>query len=203
MAVLPLAERDTEKPCWGLPAAPEPTTGNLVQNSSLEQARTTGVLSEPVCFQQAGASQTSNVATWKLNTDPSLAHSGSNSETVNITNWNAGDRKLVITQRTSEVACLTAVTPGKTYTTWAWYNGSWAGYGNGPSKVSIATYYRNSSGAWIYWQGSSLYPSSASWNLASFTTAPLPAGATAISFGLALAGNGTLTTDDYAMVQNP
>ena len=45
-------------------------------------------------------------------------------------------------------------------------------------------------------------PTNGVWNLASFTSAALPAGAQAVSFGLALQGNGTLITDDYAMVGN-
>ena len=48
----------------------------------------------------------------------------------------------------------------------------------------------------------SLVAPTTAWNLAYFTSAPLPAGATAISFGLAITGVGTLTTDDYALAMN-
>jgi len=58
-----------------------------------------------------------------------------------VTNWSAGDRKLVITQRTSEASsCLASVTPGTSYLTWVWYKGDWAYSGASPTKVSIATY---------------------------------------------------------------
>src|SRR5262249_5892119 len=147
------------------PAPPEPTTGNLVQNPSLESLRApNSPAAEPVCFQQAGANVASNQATWKLTSD---AHSGSVAERVDVTNWTGGDRKLVLTQRQSEQSCLAAATPGKTYTMWVWYKGDWAYSGASPTKVSIATYYRNSSGAWVFWQSSPLLAPTSAWNLAS------------------------------------
>jgi peptidoglycan/xylan/chitin deacetylase (PgdA/CDA1 family) len=182
------------------PAPPQPTTGNLVQNPSLEALRAANSpAAEPLCFQQGGANVASHTATWSLTSD---AHSGTVAESVNVTNWTGGDRKLVLTQRQSEKSCLAAVTPGHTYTMWVWYKGSWAFSGPSPTKVSIATYYRNAAGSWIYWQSSPLFAPTSSWNLASFTSAPLPAGATAISFGMALSGAGSLTTDDYALAMN-
>jgi peptidoglycan/xylan/chitin deacetylase (PgdA/CDA1 family) len=182
------------------PAPPEPTSGNLVQNASLETLPTNpNPASEPVCFQQAGANIASNVAAWSLTSD---AHSGSVAERVDVTSWSGGDRKLVLSQRQSQASCLAAATPGKTYSMWVWYKGSWAYSGATPTKVSIATYYRNSAGTWVFWQASPLMPPTASWNLANFTSAPLPAGATAVSFGLAISGVGNVTTDDYAMVMN-
>jgi peptidoglycan/xylan/chitin deacetylase (PgdA/CDA1 family) len=180
------------------PAPPEPLSGNLVQNPSLESLRT-GASTEPVCFQQSGASVAGNTASWSLTSD---AHSGSVAERVDVTNWSSGDRKLVPSQRGSESSCLATVTPGRTYSAWVWYRGSWAFSGSAQAKVSIATYYKNASGAWVYWQASPLVAPSSSWTLANFVTAPLPTGATAVSFGLAIAGVGTLTTDDYAMAMN-
>jgi hypothetical protein len=181
------------------PAPPEPTSGNLLQNASLETLRSALPAAEPACFQQSGASVAANTAAWTLTTD---AHSGSVAERVDVTSWTGGDRKLVLTQRQSEQTCLAAVVPGKAYSMWAWYKGDWAVYGASPAKVSIATYYRNASGSWVYWQSSPLLAPSSTWTLASFTSAPLPAGATAISFGLAISGPGTLTTDDYALAMN-
>jgi peptidoglycan/xylan/chitin deacetylase (PgdA/CDA1 family) len=185
-----------------VPAPPEPTSGNLVQNPSLETLPTPNTpASEPVCFQQAGANVASNVATWTLTNN---AHTGSVAERVDVTSWSGGDRKLVLSQRGSQASCLAAVTPGATYSMWIWYTGSWVYSGSNPTKVSIVTYYRNSAGAWVTWQASPLFPPTptGTWNLAYFKTAALPAGATAISFGLAIAGVGNLTTDDYAMTMN-
>jgi peptidoglycan/xylan/chitin deacetylase (PgdA/CDA1 family) len=182
------------------PAPPEPTTGNLVQNASLEALRAAkSPAAEPMCFQQGGANVASNNAIWSLTSD---AHSGAVAERVDAMNWTGGDRKLVLTQRQSEQSCLAAVAPGHTYSMWVWYKGNWAFSGSSPTKVSIATYYRNASGSWLYWQSSPLLAPSSSWNLANFTSAPLPAGATAVSFGLAISGAGNLTTDDYALAMN-
>lgn len=178
------------------PAPPEPTTGNMVSNASLEQLKGGGPAAEPTCFQQAGANIASHNATWSIT---SVAHSGAVAERVDVTNWKAGDRKLVLTQRQSEKACLASVTPGQRYSLWVWYMGDWSIYGSSPTKVSIATYYRNASGTWVYWQGSPLYAPSSAWNLANFVTAPLPDGASAISYGLAIQGNGSLIVDDFAM----
>jgi hypothetical protein len=108
----------------------------------------------------------------------------------------------VLTQRASEQSCLQAAVPGRAYSMWAWYKGSWLYSGATPTKVSFATYYRNAAGSWVYWQSSPLFAPTSSWNLANFTSAPLPAGATAISFGLTITGAGSLTVDDYALAMN-
>jgi peptidoglycan/xylan/chitin deacetylase (PgdA/CDA1 family) len=182
------------------PAPPEPTTGNLVQNPSLETLRATKTpAAEPACFQQAGASVTANSSSWTLTSD---AHAGVVAERVDVTSWTGGDRKLVMTQRQSEQSCLTTVVPGRSYSMWVWYKGNWTFSGASPTKVSIATYYRNASGSWVYWQSSPLLAPTGSWSLANFASAPLPAGASAISFGLAISGPGTVTTDDYALAIN-
>jgi len=181
-----------------VPAPPQPPAArNLVQNPSLETLRPgKSAAGEPLCFQQGGAKTAGNVATWTLTSD---AHSGSVAERLDVTNWTSGDRKLVVTQRATEQSCLAAVTPGRSYSMWAWYKGSWASSGRSATKVSIATYYRNAAGSWVYWQSSPLLAPTSAWTLASFTSAPLPAGATAVSFGLAMSGAGTVTTDDYAL----
>ena len=179
------------------PAPPTPSAGNLVGNSSLETLRLGNTpASEPVCFQQGGASTANTAATWSQTTD---AHSGTIAEKVDVTSWKiAGDRKLVLTQKQSDANCLPAASPGATYQFWVSYKGSWAYQGANPTKVSIATYYKVN-GSWVYWQGSPLFPPTSAWNLAHFKSGPLPAGATAVSYGLAIQGVGSLITDDYVM----
>jgi len=173
-----------------------PTKGNLVKNPSLEQVRGSGPTTEPRCLQQGGAPSPSNVASWSITSD---AHSGKVAQRVDVTNWSGGDRKLVVSQRDSEASCLASVKPGTTYSAWVWYQGSWSYAGDSPTKVSIAAYYRDSTGKWTYWACSPLYTPSSEWSLANYVTPPVPAGATAISFGLAIKGDGTLITDDYAL----
>lgn len=199
-----------------VPASAPPTPAaslNLVQNSSLEALHGVSVApngttstdgKEPVCFQQAGSGPAGNTASWSLTND---AHSGNYAEAINVSGWTGGDRKLVVTQRGSESTCLAPVVPGKSYSMWAWYKGNFTDVGSSPTKVSIATYYRTGSGAgavWNFWQSGPLMPSTdgSFWNAAYFVTAPVPSNATAISFGLAVNGAGSLTTDDYFMAMN-
>ncbi len=47
------------------------------------------------------------------------------------------------------------------------------------------------------------FPPSRGWAQASWRTPAVPAGASGVSFGLALASNGTLTTDGYRFAQAP
>jgi peptidoglycan/xylan/chitin deacetylase (PgdA/CDA1 family) len=194
---------DTTGGVVATPAPPEPTTGNLVQNPSLETMHVSGGVTTtvPECFQQAGSSTASNVAQWTTLTDPTLAHSGNVAEQVQVTQWTAGDRKLVIDQQASHSSCLAHLSPGQSVRVWTWYRGSWAGYGasTDATKVTLALYYLDSSGAWHYWTGSPVFPPSSTWTLASMQSPPLPAGATAVSYGMAIQGVGTLATDDYAM----
>lgn len=181
------------------PPAPQvPSSGNLVSNPSLETLRLANTpASEPVCWQQGGASTSQNTGVWKQTSD---AFTGNVAERIDVTNWNAGDRKLVLTQKESErAACLPAASPGSTYQMWVHYKGDWQYQGAGITKVSVAAYYRNSAGAWVYWTGSPLYPPTSQYSVAYLKTPPLPAGATAVSYGLAIQGVGSLTTDDYFM----
>jgi hypothetical protein len=84
------------------------------------------------------------------------------------------------------------VSAGRTYQGQVWAKGS------GP--VSTVTYYRNATGNWVYWQTGPRVNLTGSWAQYSFTTAAVPTGTTAVSFGLALVGVGNLTTDDYSLV---
>ena len=160
---------------------------NLVQNYSLEAASGT----VPSCF-QTGSSGT-NSAAWTRTTD---SHSGTYAQQVSITSYTSGDRKLV--QKQDSSTCAPAVTGGHTYAASVWYKGSWSG----SAYAAIVIFYRDSTGAWKYWQTGPRVGASGTWVQASFTTAPVPAGATAVSFGLALVGQGSLTTDDYSLLDN-
>ena len=170
------------KPVVNGPALP---LSSLVPNYGLEA----GTSTLPTCFQRGSAG--SNTATWLRTTD---AHSGTYAERVDISSYTSGDRKLVSKQDSS--TCAPSVTPGKTYAAQVWFKGAWTG-----SNAKIVTYYRNAAGSWVYWQTGPSLAASASWlQSPPFITAPAPAGATAMSYGLALTGVGNLTTDDYSLV---
>ena len=162
------------------------TSQNLVANSSLEaDANNDGV---PDCWQLGGFG--TNSFTW---TRVAGAHSGSFAESLQMTARTSGDRKLLPTLDAG--ACAPAVTAGARYTLSAWYKST--------VQTAFVVYYRNSAGTWTYWTTSPNAASAANWAQASFTTPALPAGATHLSFGLALSAVGTLVTDDYALVRAP
>lgn len=169
-------------------AGPALPTALNVSNPSLEAG--SGIT--PTCFNPTGYG--ANSPTWSR--DSSSAHTGSAGEGLAVSSWTTGDRKLVIKQNVSGNACAPVGTPGHQYQPTVWYKGSWTG----STHVNIVTYYRDVNGAWQVWAtGANLAPSP-SMKQASLTTSPLPAGATAVSFGLALVGTGQLSTDDYGMV---
>ncbi|KSU76843.1 Polysaccharide deacetylase [Pseudarthrobacter enclensis] len=165
------------------PPPPPPAAGtNLVQNAGLETAGT-GTL--PQCWQAAGYG--TNTPTYT--TLSSGAHSGTKAVRLVMTNYSSGDSKLLPSLDTG--SCAPPAVAGKTYSLRAWYTST--------ATTQFAVYYRNSAGAWVYWTSSPWLAAAGTYTQASFTTPALPAGATAISFGLNLFSNGTLITDDYAM----
>ena len=83
---------------------------NLLKNASLEAASG----SAPTCWALGGYG--TNTFAWSRTPD---AHSGSFGESLNVTSYTSGDRKLVNTQDAG--ACAPAVTAGRTYTMTAWY----------------------------------------------------------------------------------
>lgn len=159
--------------------------GNMLANASLET--NTGGGSTPNCWHQGGTG--TSTFTW---TYTSNAHTGSHAENVTITAFTSGDRKLVTTQDTS--ACSPRVNPGSTYNLGASYQSN--------QPTHIVAYYLNSSGTWVYWTQSPAFAASSGWAQAGWTTPPVPAGATALSFGLNLGAVGSLTADDYTMTGN-
>ena len=156
------------------------TTRNLVTNSGVETATTT----MPSCFQlsRTGTNTGSGART-------ATAHTGNGGYQVAITARTSGDRKLITAQDGG--TCAPAAVAGHTYQVSVWYTAD--------TDAPFVTYYRNAAGAWTYWQTSPRHPATGTWRRATWSTAPLPAGATAVSFGLALTSVGTLTTDDYAL----
>ena len=156
--------------------------GNLLANGTL--ATNTGGGSTPDCWHESSTG--TNTPTWSYTTN---GPSGANAETLTISSYTSGSAQLVTTQNTS--ACSPRVTAGTTYTLGAWYEST--------AATHILAYYLNSSGAWQYWTESPAFAASTSGAQAAWTTPAVPAGATALSFGLSLAATGTLTTTNYTM----
>lgn len=163
------------------PPPPPPAGSNLVQNPSLETA---GVGAFPQCWQAGGYG--TNTAVFST---VATAHTGTKAEKLTVTGYASGDAKLLPTLDSS--TCAPTAVAGHTYSLRAWYTST--------AVTQFVLYYRDASGTWVYWTSGPWLPATSTYTQASLTTPALPAGATAISFGLSLFNNGTLITDDYAM----
>jgi hypothetical protein len=156
------------------------TNANLLKNPSLETASGT----TPTCWLLGGYG--TNTYSWTRTSD---AHAGSYSETLNVTAYTNGDRKMVNTQDAG--ACAPAGVAGRIYTITAWYKSTVGSY--------IYVYYRNAAGSWVYWTQSAKLAASTSWTEATFITPALPAGATNFSIGAGIGGVGSITLDDFGL----
>jgi hypothetical protein len=155
------------------PASAAPTS---VQNPSLEQT-TNGT---PNCFTQGGWG--TNTVAWSL----VAGHTGTVAQQVVVSGYTNGDRKLMPTENAT---CAPAVTPGSSYTLSVWYKSTTA--------TNHLTVFTHSAAGWTYWTDLAALPVSANWTQAQANTPVVAAGVDQIAFGISIAGNGTLTTDDY------
>ncbi|WP_353987882.1 polysaccharide deacetylase family protein [Ruicaihuangia caeni] len=114
---------------------------------------------------------------------------GSRSSTITVNSHVSGDAKLL--QAFDLGSCAPSVAAGRQYSLRAWYSST------APTQFTV--YLRNRSGAWSYWTSSPQFGRSSSFAQAVWTTPRIPPGANGISFGLGLASDGTLTTDDYEL----
>ena len=150
-------------------------------NPSLEQV-SGGV---PTCFSRSGWG--SHTVAWSITAD---AHSGTRAQSVRITNYGSGDRKLI---QTENATCAPAVVPGEVYDLSVWYKLT--------SARNSLTVFRHSGAGWTYWTELKTLPPTSAWTLASGRTPPVPSGTDQISFGISISANGTLITDDYSLAQ--
>jgi peptidoglycan/xylan/chitin deacetylase (PgdA/CDA1 family) len=163
--------------------APTPLSGpNQVRNASLESADSNGT---PTCWDPVGFG--SNNATFTRTTD---AHSGSYAERLAVTNYVSGAQRMFVHMDLGR--CAPTVTAGNNYTIGAYYKST--------ARPAFEIYLRDSRGLWSWWMTTASFDPAASWDRATFTTPAVPAGTTAISFALGIQAAGTLTTDDYSLV---
>jgi peptidoglycan/xylan/chitin deacetylase (PgdA/CDA1 family) len=168
--------------------AVDPGSEAELLNPSLEQPNQGDGTGQPdgtsYCWQRSGYG--TNTATWSRG-DP--AHAGNVAETVAVTEFTSGDRKLLIQQDSGE--CSPRVVPGHRYRLGIWYQSS--------ATVRLMLFYRNTNGRWQSWQASPVQAASAGWKQASWTTPPMPVDAERVSFGLQIAQVGWLSVDDFSM----
>jgi len=156
---------------------------NMIQNASLETDANNDQV--PDCWKRDGYG--TNTATYSLTSN---AYSGARAQQLDVTSFTSGGRRLVTAQDSG--TCAPAVIPGHRYTVTARYIAN--------AQPIVSVYYRNSSGTWTWFGESARLPTSSSFALATYTTPPLPTGATHISVGLSLISTGSLTTDQYTLV---
>ncbi|MFN2559719.1 MAG: hypothetical protein ABR571_00255 [Jatrophihabitans sp.] len=161
-----------------------PASSAALVNPSLE-ADANGD-SVPDCWQKQSSGRTRNTYT-----RITAAHSGAYAEQVSISRYWSGAQGLVVEMST---ACGLAAAPGHTYVVSGWYQAQ--------GTFNLATYYRNAAGSWLAWQSGPVLSPADGWTLATMVTPPLPAGATALSFGIVLRSAGSLITDDYAFADS-
>ncbi|OLT32011.1 hypothetical protein BJF79_36545 [Actinomadura sp. CNU-125] len=166
------------------PSVPGPPSPVQVQNPSLEAASN----DVPACFQEGGWG--TNTYTWTRTQD---ARTGQYAHEVEVMSRTSGDRKLVTRQDAG--TCAPAAIPGHRYELGVWFKGSWPATVN--AKMSI--YYRSATGAWMFWTNGPALAETGTWQRSLVTTPPVPAGATNLSFGVALPGAGTLIVDDFTL----
>src|SRR4029077_1911338 len=114
---------------------------------------------------------------------------GSMAETVAVTGYVSGDRKLVV--RPDGGSCSVRVQKGVGYRLSVWYRAT--------APIFLSAYVRNSAGRWRYWTKSPATRPSRGWSKVSFDLPPVPAGVRNISFGATLAGNGRMTVDNFGI----
>jgi len=141
-------------------------------------------LTTPYCWEpgQFGVNQ----GTWKHALVPGTKKWA---ETVTITSYKSGDRKLLI--RRDSGGCSPSVVVGNTYTVAARYESN--------SPVRVVVYKSDASGRWTYWASSPKTTPTAGWQTISFVTPAVPSGTTNLSYGVALAQVGFVSTTDYTM----
>ncbi|HEU4676013.1 MAG TPA: right-handed parallel beta-helix repeat-containing protein, partial [Motilibacteraceae bacterium] len=160
------------------------STGASVVNASFEQGWSG--TAPATCWQQGGVGSGSATLTAS-----STAHSGARSARLSVTSLaSRANRKVVVDQHTA--GCAPTVVAGHRYTVSVWYRSS--------ARPQMVLYYRDAAGTWQWWDQGSQYAARSSWGSIAFTTAPVPAGATALSFGPSLTSTGWLLVDDAAIV---
>ncbi|MGD0927760.1 MAG: polysaccharide deacetylase family protein [Streptosporangiaceae bacterium] len=177
------------------PAAP-----HGIVNPSLESDAASGAVSAslettsaapadtPRCWMEGGYGR--NTVRWQRTTD---SHAGRWAQRLTITSYHSGDAKLLPQFDLGQ--CSLPVRAGRSYTLSAWYQST--------ARTQYSAYYRTWSGRWVYWTSSPYFAASPHWSQARWATPPVPAGASGLSFGLALFSKGSLTTDSYRFAVTP
>jgi peptidoglycan/xylan/chitin deacetylase (PgdA/CDA1 family) len=142
----------------------------------------------PLCWMQADYGQ--NSVTWRRIRG---GHDSPWAMRLTMTSHRSGAAKLI--QQFDTGQCSIPVVPGQSYDLATWYKST--------ATTQFSVYYRIPEGRWLYWTSSPFYRATSRWADATWTTPPLPANGSGLSFGLTLFSRGSLTTDDYSVRATP
>ena len=166
----------------GLVATPAHAATNLVQNPGLERLDANGF---PVCWERSGFGDN----TYTIGVT-SGARTGSKAMRVSITRLASGDRKAMMLENAQ---CAPRVTVGRQYDLSVWYKST-------TSANAVTLFRHDTKLGWQYWMDPATLPATSTWTRKVVRTPPIPANTDQITWGVSLYRTGTLTTDDYSMV---
>ena len=109
-----------------------------------------------------------------------------------MSSYASGNAALIIKQDLGQ--CSPSVIAGDPYLVSGWYQST--------VPTRFVFWYRDANGGWHSWTKSPQFAAASSWAQATWTTPAVPAGATALSFGMDIEAVGTLTTDDYSLIDS-
>ncbi len=153
-----------------------------VANSRLSAVTAAGL---PLCFQASRYGTNRATFRYRAHAGPG----GAGAEFISVTQRRSGTAQLLPALDLG--ACAPTVSAGRSYTLGAWYQSS--------QPVVFNAYYRTATGGWTYWVTSPALSASRSWTQATWASPAVPAGASAVSFALALRSDGTLATTRYSL----
>ncbi|RLV04451.1 galactose oxidase [Streptomyces griseocarneus] len=164
-------------------AQPARAADNLVTNPGLETLGTDGF---PLCFSKDGWGDQD--VTYTV-TGADQAHSGDHAVRIDITRRAGGDRKTMMRQD----SCAPGVAPGHQYDLSLWYTST-------TPDVALTVFRHDTQAGWVFWTDLKTLPQSGAYARAEVRTPVIPERTDQITWGAALYGVGSLTTDDYSMV---
>jgi Domain of unknown function (DUF1929) len=166
----------------GFASQPAFADANLLVNPGLEVLDLTGF---PVCWEPSGWGDNS----FHFSVTPN-AHAGTSAMRVTVDAVSNGDRKAMMLENPS---CAPNVTPQHQYDLSVWYTTT--------TPNTVMTVFRHDvAQGWQYWTDLSSLPVTDSYTGKTVRTPPIPANTDQLTWGVTIYGVGTLTTDDYAMV---
>lgn len=162
--------------------------GDLVVNGTLSQVKD----DVPVCFTYTKTGN-NKISKKVLKDDlPAGAPKGSRSYSITVSKWVTGDAKLL---QSEAAGCAPTVAEGTLYDVSIAYKSS--------ATSNSLTAFQHTAAGWAYWTEVKAVPSSKNWTTATATLPAIPAGVDRVSFGISIAGNGTLVTTGYTLVPSP